>query len=382
MSQHDVPAAILFERREDPDLRALAAALRRELGELEDDREPTEVGGLIALPVVEESSADASLDRARVAVVLDAASARRAREAGVPRVVALVPRFGLEWEGELEADLVLVPHEALIDDVVARGISPLRVRNVGPMAPEGWEASSDRAALRASLGPRVEVPWVVVRAAALEDDPAAALVQLSLVRSDPVWLFDVGGDPELARVLRRRVPGYGLDAVMFADGPDALRAYQAADAVLGRVEGPEVVRAMAVGAAVVTLPPRSEQLRLAHVLETLGIADVADAPATLAVTLDRALESVRLAKAREVVRGLSAGEGARHVASIVRQLGRGELSLAGTGLPVGLERLSELERSRPAASRPERPAPARPSRDDVDAKVDEELAALRRRLGL
>lgn len=381
MSHDDLSAVVLFERRDDPDLAALAAALLRELGEPEDEPEAPDVGGtFIALPVAEETS-PARLDRARVAVALDAASARRAREAGVPRVVALFPRLALDWEGELDVDLVIVAHEALVEDVVGRGVPPSRIRNLGPVAPEGWTPASDRAALRTSLGLREDAPWVVVRASAFEDDPAATLVQLSLVRVDAVWLFDVGSDPELARTLRRRVPGYGLDAVMFADGPDARRAYQAADAVLGRLEGAEVVRAWSVGAALVALPPRSHQLRLAHMLETAGVVEVADAAATLAVSLDRVLEAEPLAKARAAAAGLEAPQGAARVASVVRQLARGELPLGGAGLPVGLERLSELERTR--AARPDRPAaPTRPTRDDVDAKVDEELAALRRRLGL
>jgi hypothetical protein len=381
VSHDDPPAVVLFERRDDPDLVALATALGRELGEPDEERESVEPGGsFIALPVLDEAGPVARLDRARVAVALDAASVRRAREAGVPRVVALLPRLSVE--GELDADLVIVAHEGLIEDVVGRGVPPSRVRNLGPVAPDGWAPASDRDALRTSLALRTDVPWIVVRASSFEADPAATLVQLSLVRVDPVWLFDVGGDPELARTLRQRVPGYGLDAVMFADGAEALRAYQAADAVLGRIEGPEVIRALAVGAAVVTLPPRGDQVRLAHVLETSGVAEVADAAATLAVSLDRVLEPEHLAEARAAVGGLAAPEGVRRVAGVVRQLARGELPIGGAGLPVGLERLSELEASRPA--RPERPepGPSRPGRDDVDAKVDEELAALRRRLGL
>lgn len=375
MRNDELSAVVLFERQSDADLRAIAAAITRELAEGDDDGEAP--SGAIALPVAEGRP---RLESADVALVLDAASAERARAARVPRVAALLPRLAFDWDGPLDVDLVLVPHEALVEEVVARGVPAARVRTTGPVAPDGWAPAEDRAALRARLGPRAAAPWVVVRAAALEDDPAAALVQLSLVRRSVAWLFDVGGDAELARALRRRVPGYGLDAVMFADGPDALGAYQAADAVLGRIEGVEVLRAAAVGAALATMPPRSDQLRLAHVLESSGVADVADAPATLAVTLDRALEEEALARGRAAVAALEAGAGAARVAAVLRQLARGELPSAGaSGLPVGLERLGAPDERPPERLRSE-PPPKRA--DDLDRKVDEELAALRQKLGL
>ncbi len=221
---------------------------------------------------------------------------------------------------------------------------------------------------------------MVVRAGAIEDDPVATLVQLSLVRVDAVWLFDVGRDPELSRLLRRRVPAHGLDALMFADA-DARRVYAAADAVLGRIEGPEAVRALAVGAAFAALPPRRAQARLAHVLETAGLVDVADAAATLAVTLDRVLSAHSLSRARSSEAHQEAAGGAQRVAAAVRQLARGELAeVRATGLPDGLERLSEADRSEPRDEAPEPSAPA--GKDDLDTQVDEELAALRRKLGL
>ncbi len=374
MRNDDLSAVVLFERQSDPDLRDIAAAITRELADGDDGEAPS---GAIALPVAERGP---RLETADVALVMDAASAERARAARVPRVAALFPRLALDWDGPLDVDLALVAHEALVEDLVARGVPAARVRTTGPVAPDGWAPAEDRAALRARLGPRADAPWVVVRAAALEDDPAAALVQLSLVRRSVVWLFDVGGDAELARALRRRVPGYGLDALMFADGPDAASAYQAADAVLGRIEGVEVLRAAAVGAALATLPPRSDQLRLAHVLESSGVADVADAPATLAVTLDRALEEDALARGRAAMAALEAGAGAARVAAVVLQLARGELASAGaSGLPVGLERLGAADERRAERPRSE-PPPKRA--DDLDRKVDEELAALRQKLGL
>jgi hypothetical protein len=366
-----VNAKVLYERQGDPDLAAIAAALERAFGEADDD---VRASSAIALPAPEAPR----VDRADVVVALDGASAHRAREAGAARIVAFVPQLTLAWDDALDVDLVLVTHEALVAEAISRGAPPARVHACGPVLPDGWSPAADRAAIRASFEHvRGDAPWVVVRAAALEDDPAPALVQLSLASGDIVWLFDVGGDPELARALRRRAPGYGLDALMFADGPEALRCYRAADAVLGRAHGLECLRAIAVGAALVGVPPRLEDARAAHALETAGVIDHADALATLAVTIDAALEPAALEKARAAVLKLDAPKSVERAAALITQLVRGEIGAsASTGLPAGVERISEPDRVRPA--RPSEPAPKR----DDDKQVDDELAALRKKLGL
>ena len=313
-------------------------------------------------------------------MVLDGRSLDRARAAGVRRVVALAPLLDVGFEDvELDADLVLVAHRALVKEAVEAGASASRVRVVGAVAPDGWGPAEGRAALRESLGPRADVPWIVVRAHALDrDDLAPALVQLSLVSADAVWLFDVGLDADYARQLRRRAIGYGLDGYMFAEGPDALGAYQACDVVLGRLDGPEALRAFAVGASLVTPRPRHAQLRLAHVIETAGLATVADAAATLAVTIDGALDAKALEAARARSLELDAAGGAARVAEAVRERAEPEEADAPpAGLPRGLEKISEPgeqeERPEPRASEPQK---------DMDDAIDEELAALREKLGL
>ena len=345
--------------------RGIAAALERALGE--GDEGEAEGSG-IALPVPETTS----LEDARVAVALDAGSLERAAEARVPLRVAVLPFLRSEWRGELDAALVLVPHEALVPEVIALGARRDRVRVAGPIAPDGWSPAEDRDALRAAR--EVEGRCVVVRGHALEQgDLAPGLVQLSLVREDVRWLFDVGSDPELARRLRQQVPGYGLDAMMFADGADALDAYQIADAVLGRVGGAETIRGMATGAALIFVPPRRSELRLAHVIEEAELARFADSTATLAVTLDAALADEALTQGREASLGLEAAQGAARVAEIVQGLARGELQgVHPTGLPVGFERLGD----------PDQPAAPRADEPERDPSVDEELAALREKLGL
>ncbi len=377
---------VLFDG-EDPDLTRLARAVRAALSTAEDDAvEEAEPSGAFALPVIDDARVnDVALDEAEVAVVLDAASQRRARAAGVERVVALVPQLGLRWDGvELDADRVLVAHEGLIPLAIRAGASRERIAVVGPVAPAGWTPCDDRAALKADMGLRADVPWVVVCAHALDlEDPAPTLVQLSLVSRDAVWLFDVGTDADAARLLRRRVPGYGLDASMFAEGPDAVRVYQAADVVLGRLDGAEAMRAFAVGASLVTPRPRRSQLALAHVVETAGLASIADAAATLSVTLDAALTPAALERGRARSLGLDAAAGAERVAAAVRELEADvQLDRAPAGLPRGLERLCDPGDAIEGYPAPEETPPSRADEDDIEKKVDEELEALRRRLGL
>lgn len=374
---------VLFDGDE-PDLSRIAAALRAAIAAPDDDPDEPASAGAIAVPVSDAAALEAaSLEDAGVAVVLDPASEARARDAGVERVVAVLPMLDAgadDWD--LDAEVVLVAHRAAVDAVVARGVERDRIRVVGPIAPAGWAPHPDRAALRTELGLPADVPWVVVRASALDlDDLGPSLVQLSLVSRKAVWLFDVGGDPEAARLLRRRVPGHGLDAHMFAEGPDALSAYQAADLVLGRLGGAEVLRAFAVGAALVCPEPRSSQLALAHRVETEGLAHVADAAATLSVTLDTALAPAALEEARAAVAKLDAPGGAARVAEALASLDTDErLSLAPpAGLPRGIERLSD-----PSAAIEGAPPPpaAKKREDDLEKQVDAELAALREKLGL
>jgi hypothetical protein len=362
--KREVSSIVLSDAKDDPDATAIAASLERALAE--DDEAPKE-------------SKTRRIDEVDVVIALDEASADRAREAGARCIVALATRFDFDWEDASELDLVLVMHASAIESAIEAGAPAGRVACSGPIAREGWTPAADRAALRLELGLRAGSPCVVVRGAAVADDPAAVLVQLALAKSEPTWLFDVGSDPDLSRTLRRRAPAYEIDAFLFSDA-DALRAYQAADAVLGAIGGPEIMRALSVGAAPIALPPRSDAARIAHELETEGVLDAADSIATLAVTIDGALAA--LERTREKGARLDAASGARRAAELVRKLVRGELSgiTSRAGLPVGLERISSLDERAPAADAP--PSAPEKQRDDVDARVDDELAALRKKLGL
>ena len=369
---------------------AIAAAIADAVGPATDIA--PESSKALALPVTDDEGLLA-LGDADVAIVLDEESQARARAANVKRIVVLLPGFDVRWDGDLDVDLVLVLHEALTSRAVAQGAIRARVRAVGPIADSAWAAVADREALKVTLAeelrspgdegeptPLPNLPWVIVCASALDlDDLAPALVQLSLVSRDAAWLFDVGADADAARALRRRVAGHGLRAFMFADGDLSSRLYQAADVVLGRLEGPEVNRALGVGASLVTPRPSETQLALAHAVETAGLVSIADAAATLAVTLDAALTPASLKRAREMARSLDGGGGAERVLAAVRELNTDRrLSQAPAGLPLGLERLSDPDDA--IEGFPARPRERRS--EDLDKQVDDELEALRERLGL
>ncbi|MGE0786885.1 MAG: hypothetical protein AB7S26_14530 [Sandaracinaceae bacterium] len=369
--------------RDDSDRADAADALRRAIAAQVED-EPEEAGP-IALPVADDEARPVvgRLDRADIALALDGDSLERAREASVPHRVAVWAGLGAEWDGELDADLVLLPHDALRAEAQRLGVPARRCAVVGPIAPYGFAVptEAERAALREERGLAADRSVVVVRAAALaEIDLSPALVQLSLVDRKVSWLFDVGSDVELARALRRHVHGYDLDAFMFADGDEAPPAYRCADAVLARLDGPEARRALGVGASLVCVPPRSVDLRVAHLLESDGVAAFADAPATLAVTLESALGEAALARGKERSRAWDAGAGASRVIAEARRFAveGAKGSALAVGLPRGLERLADADPAR------ERPAgrPDRGGEPGLEEKVDRELAELREKLGL
>lgn len=340
-------------------------------------RQAALAAGLQALIAERESPAGGGA----LTVVIDPDALERALAAEAPRVAAYVPSLTGAWEGSLaEAERVFVPHAAAVETVVMRGAARHRVEVIGPVAPRGFSPVDDRSETRRRLElADVDRPAVVVEARALAAlDLSSALVQLSLVRTNAVWLFDVDHEPQLAERLRDLVPGYGLDAWMFAndDERDPL-VWGGADLVLGRLEGLTPLLGAAVGASVVATPPRREDVRAAHRLESTGALEIVDAPATLAVTLDARLTPEKLAEGQEGSLALGAEGAAVRLVERLFALVEGT-EAAPLGLPAGLERLSRRE-DRRAGSPPSSGTGGAP---DLDSRVDEELEALRKRLGL
>jgi len=354
---------------------AIAEALSRVAGE--DER-----GGSIPPDAAPESSAESLLQRADAAVVLDPGSLERARAAGTTLCAAVLPSFDIAWGGDLaEADRIIVSHQLLVPSVVERGAPRDRVVVGGVVGPKGYVPPADRRALRAAAGLSADATVVLVPTATFEEEDATSLlVQLSLVRSGTVFLFDVERDVETAEMLRRRAPAHGLRSHMFSSGPHSHELWQLADVVVGRPRGWEISQALAVGAPVVVVPAGRMGVNAAATLEELGVARGADRVATLAVAIDAALEPAWLEVARSKIVALEIGGAAKRVAAAVRDAWERRLetaSFAARGLPIGLERLGGDRRaSTQRKTLPETPA----ARDDIEQRLDKELADLKKRL--
>jgi hypothetical protein len=373
VGSREMASVVVLDGREDEHAArvtaAIAAALAGESGPTDTPSAPAGGGAAV----------DRVISEADAAVVLDADSLAVAREAGVPFCVAVFPGFDLRFAGDLAAaDRVVVAHESLVDEVVRRGALRGRIDVTGPVAPEGFAPCDDVAALRQDVGLPVDRPLVLVPTAALEEWGQQALfVQLSLVSPEVGFLFDVGRDAAAAEELRELVPLHGLTAWMFADGDvrESSRFWQAVDLVLARPRGYEVARALGVGVPLVLLPPGRSAAYAADALEATGAAEEADVIATLAVAVDAALEPETLGRARAASRALEASRAAARVAACVREAwaerSRATDREAARGLPHGLEALTGQER-------PE--SKARRDTDDIEARIDRELAELKKRL--
>jgi hypothetical protein len=313
---------------------------------------------------------DRALAGADAALALDAAALAEARAAGVGVRVAVTRGLAARFSGGFEdATHVAIPHAAA---GVSAGHRASLV--VGLLSAEAAGAIGDanragRAAARSAAGLAADARIVVVDAAELRDAGLrGVLIQLALAEPPPAVFFDVGEDVALADALRDELPGHALDAFLFA-GADRAAQLPLADLALGRASGAHLERAVVAGLPVLPLPAgdgadelalgvlaASGGLRPPRTLVVLSVAlDAALTAATPPVCeLDASGAVERLFRAtREAVTALRAGRGPRAI-----------------GLPVGLERVASRDDVSPPV-----PVPG-----DADARLDAELAALKRRL--
>lgn len=349
-------------------LRSIADAISDAL------RDPTPApAGETVGPTVRIALPDADPPRdpegADAVIALDAHSLARAIELRVPMRVAWVAWLDPDWEDVIaRADLVVVAHHALADAMIAIGAPRARVR-VGPMvAPHG--SALDRVAARAALGIDPDVPVVIVPSEVIGDDLTGMLLQLALARDGIRFLFDVGRDAQMADSLRRRA---AFAAHMFADGPVAERAWTAADRALARVDGAELLRALAHDVAPILAPPRAALAMVARSLAREGLATVAASEATLAVAIDEACTRGAIDAARAALAALDPATGAQRLAALVRAAID---ERSGARLPDGLPRgLEPIGPPPGGSSLPEAPPPG-----GTDDAIERELQALRERL--
>jgi hypothetical protein len=251
-----------------------------------------------------------------------------------------------------------------------RGVPRERIAVTGVPIPLGLVPSGDRAAARTEAGLSADAAVVVVRTEVAADDLGPLLVQLTLLEGRPWILFDVGEDVAAAERLRAEVPRLGIAAKMFAAGPDEARFHALADVIVGPADPFAVARTFAVGAAAVVLG-RPARGALDAVVDA-GAVRVVLAVGRLAADVDLLRAPERLQAARAAARGAAVPDAATRLADVLARARTERGSFATQrrrkGLPAGLEDLSG-----PAA------APPRPRPTEKD--IDDELAALRKKIG-
>lgn len=374
---------VVTTTRTDTATRALASAL----GEILEGRD--EGHGPIAVPIGTETHARAGLedfDGADVLVALDAVALEGARGANVGLRVAYWPGLGDTWLGSLEsADAVLVPHASSVELALARGAARADIEVVGPLAPGGLKRATDRAATLAELLPGAalsdETRIVVVPFAALPGaDLSATLTQLSLAKGPLLVVFDVDDDVDAAKSVRAVAPRFGLTAALVSDRELAHAMYGVADRVLVRLEGAESFTALAAGAGLVVLRPKTRETTAARALADEGLLAIAGNVAMLAVTLDEALTVGSLERSRAAIAALDIPATGARIAQAIEAAHLRHRPRA-TGLPRGIELLATdpLDAAAPMLAPLVRAA--QDKRQAEEAAIDRELAELKKRIG-
>jgi len=291
-----------------------------------------------------------------------------------PPVIASLMRFELPSSLEGLAGVV-VPHRRLGDELERRGMPRSRIVELPFWPPKGFVRDPDAAARRKGLGLASRV--VVVSGRLVEEVGASLLIQLALV-ADTSFLVDVAMDPELARALRRSLPAYELDAWLFAGGDDAATYWQLADIVLAAPESDELARALGVGAGLCLLGSARGVNELVEAARLARCATVT----TLAVDLETLLLPEGLKASRLEVEALTGGS-AEGFWGAVGELVEAVRTEPAAGLPDGLERIlpfsGEIVESTP---RPDIAPKSPPGPSDLDDRINDELAALKRSLGV
>ncbi|MBN8616032.1 MAG: hypothetical protein J0L92_35905 [Deltaproteobacteria bacterium] len=374
---------VVSTTRTDAGTRAIANAL----GELLED--PSAASAAIALPIETDAHepTQASIEGADVLVALDAVALEKSRGANVGLRIAFWPGLGDAWLGSVEgADAVLVPHASSVDLAIARGAARADVEVVGPLAPEGFARATDRAATIAELlggapGAGTDTRILLVPFPSLPGaDLSATFTQLALVKEPLLVVFDVEDDVDAAKSIRSVAPRFGLRAALVSDRELARAMYGVADLVLARLEGPESFAALASGAPVVILRPKTKETEAAKALVDAGLVAMAGNVSMLAVTLDLALaEPARLA-ARDAITKLAIAESGARVKAAIDAAGKRHRPRA-TGLPRGIEILDTdpLEAAAHAIAPLIREHESKKKAED--AAIDAELAELKKRIG-
>lgn len=345
-----------------------------------DDAIAARLGAALGEAVLGGDERSAVLEEADAVLALDAAALTAARTARVRVRIAVTRGLAARFDGSLaDATHVALPHAAAKARAGAHAALIVGLLSAEESAPQ--QTPEARSAARLAAGIDAESRVVVVDANELIDVGLRdLLIQLALAEPSPAVLFDVGDDVALATALRAELPGHALDAFVFA-GVDRTAQLPLADLALGRASGALVERAVLAGLSVLPFPREdgADELALA-VLLACGASSPPRTMAVLSVALDAALRTP------QHIRELDAASAAARLVDAAREAvvdvraGRGPRAV---GLPVGLERIGSRDdapRAQAAAGEPPRdPGPPR-EEPDLDARLDAELAALKKRL--
>ena len=156
--------------------------------------------------------------------------------------------------GRTSADryLCLDDHAAVMlseQGVPGHRVVPVGVFGESQFAQVGRES---RTALRRRFKLPASEPVVVVDVAGSDVDSLSQLaMQLSLVKSKAMFLFDAGDDSAAAQTLRESVPALDLRAKLFGNTDDRALLWRSADVVVGLRGARAITRAMQLGALLV-----------------------------------------------------------------------------------------------------------------------------------
>ena len=96
---------------------------------------------------------------------------------------------------------------------------------------------------------------------------AQIVLQLSLIDTKALFLFDAGADAQAAEALRRQVPTLGLDAKLFGETEDAPLLWRTADIIVAKPTDAAIARAYVLGAFLISFMPDEDRRAVAAAME-------------------------------------------------------------------------------------------------------------------
>ena len=222
-------------------------------------------------------------------------AAREESSRPVP-VVAVVNELepAKEWAAT-DADRYLTIDDEAAVTLADQGIDGARILPIGPICELPFAAAGkiSRSDARKKFKlPRVPVVLLHVDGLGYEATSQIAL-QLSLIDTKALFLFDAGGDAQAATALRRSVPTLELNAKLFGHTEDAPLLWRCADIIVARPSQSAAARAIVLGAFLVSFQPEDHHKKLTQAMELRRRGGVAGNALLLSSALDPLLGKQR-----------------------------------------------------------------------------------------